>query len=242
MELRWITAFVDLAADRFDAASRFWMDATGTTMSARRGPDGEFATLVPDTGDPVVRVQRTGDDTSGIHLDLHVDDVRAAADEATALGAVVVADPGHVVLRSPAGLGFCVVADGGERRVPAPVGSPPSRLDQIAIDVPAASFAAEVGFWSALLGWTLRPSSTEFRRLEQPDGLPYRLLFQRLADDAPETTARAHLDVSAGDGREDVAALHVELGSTRLATFEHWIVLEDPAGLPYCVTRQPVGP
>lgn len=241
MQLRWITAFLDLAEDRFDVGASFWTAVTDTAMSARRGDAREFATLVPGTGDAVVRVQRTADGHSGVHVDLHVDDVTEASQRAEALGAVVVAAPGHVVMRSPSGLPFCFVVGHGERAVPPPVGSPPSALDQLSIDVPADRFEREVDFWSTLLGWPRRPSSTEFCRLDQPPGLPYRLLFQRLDVDSPRATARAHLDVSAGEGREAVAARHVALGASPVATFDHWIVLRDPAGLDYCVTYQPPG-
>lgn len=210
-------------------------------MSPRRGAADEFATLLPTEGDPVLRVQRTIDGSTGVHVDFHVDDVGAAAGRAVSLGATLLAESGHAMLRSPAGLVFCFVADAGERRVPPPVGSPPAALDQIAVDVPDRDFAGEIDFWSELLGWARRPASShEFQRLEQPDGLPFRLLFQRLGRDSPARAAGAHLDISAGEGREDVAARHVELGASHVATFDHWIVLEDPAGLPYCVTYQPV--
>ena len=45
--IRWVYAFIDRPKERFDQAAAFWTAVTGTTLSARRGADGEFATLLP---------------------------------------------------------------------------------------------------------------------------------------------------------------------------------------------------
>src|SRR5512132_553949 len=116
MQVRWLTAFIDRPASTFDAATRFWLAATNTTLSPARGATGQFATLVPPHGDAYLRVQRIDHGWGGCHLDLHVDDVAGATGEAVALGAAIDDDSGaHTTLRSPAGLRWCLVPHRGER-------------------------------------------------------------------------------------------------------------------------------
>jgi predicted enzyme related to lactoylglutathione lyase len=235
----WITVFLDHPAVSHRRAVDFWCAVTGTTSSPPRGERDEFTTLLPSSGAAFCKAQATDDGRLGVHLDLHVTSITAARREAERLGAAVVADPGHVELRSPAGVIFCLVDHEPGSEVPSAVGNPPAALDQVAIDVPASAFDAEVDFWSALLGWPRLPPRRfpEFARLDQPPGLPVRMLFQRLGD-GDATEASVHVDVGAGDGRETVAQRHQAWGATRVATFEHWIVLRDPVGREYCVTAQ----
>src|SRR3954449_10293185 len=116
MRIRWLTAFLDRPAATFAAATAFWAAVSGSTLSPPRGPDAQFATLMPVDGDPHLRVQRVDDGPGGSHLDVHVDDVAGAADEVVAAGgAVTHTEDGLAVLRSPAGLRFCLVRDSGER-------------------------------------------------------------------------------------------------------------------------------
>ena len=87
IDVRWMWAFFDTPRPLADSSWAYWAQVTGWSVSAPRGEHGEFATLVPSDGDPWVKFQAVGDGVGGIHLDLDVDDVRAAADEATRLGA-----------------------------------------------------------------------------------------------------------------------------------------------------------
>jgi hypothetical protein len=232
MEPRWITAFVDQPADRFERGADFWATVTGSSVSPRRGEHQEFATLVPTAGDAFCRVQVTADRSAGIHVDFHVESVPDAVIEAEGLGATVSHDFGHVAMSSPGGLTFCLVTHHGERDIPPPVGDPASTLDQICIDIPAARFDDEVRFWRELFGWTDLPASrAEFHRLVEPVGLPFRFLFQRLGPDSAATSVSAHLDVAAGEDRLAVAAQHEAWGATRLAVFDRWVVMRDPVGL-----------
>ncbi|GAA0388810.1 hypothetical protein GCM10009530_44920 [Microbispora corallina] len=131
--VRWIWVFVDRPRERFEESAAFWTAVTGARLSARRGDDREFATLLPPEGDACVKLQgvREGD---GAHLDLEVDDVRAAVAGALDAGAAVVADHGEwAVLRSPGGQAFCLGPWSGAVRRPSPVEG--SRLDQICLDV-----------------------------------------------------------------------------------------------------------
>ena len=189
--VRWLTVFVDRPAATFDAAAAFWLAATGATASPRRGEHGEFFTAVPPDGDAYVRLQRIDDGPGGLHLDVHVEDLRAAADHAVSLGATEVADLGDVVvMSSPAGLAWCVVAHDGESAVPAPTTLPDgsrTRFTQVCVDVAPDRFDAECAFWSDLTGWAPRARArAEYRGLEVPTGQPLRLLFQRQDEASPD--------------------------------------------------------
>ena len=236
MTISWITAFLDFAPGGFDEGVRFWSAATGYAVSPRRGDSGEFATLLPDEGDAFVRVQQLAGGVDRIHLDLHVQDPRATADEAIALGASEVGEHGYVVLSSPGGLTFCTVPDRGSTR-PRPStwpGGHVSLLDQVCIDIPASSYDAECAFWRDLTGWELRGTDdSEFRSLLRPPDQPIRILLQRLEDQAGEV--RAHLDWSTTD-RQAETARHVALGAAVVDVRPGWTVLADPTSRLYCIT------
>lgn len=232
----WISAFIDLPADRHDAALEFWRAVTGYEVSEPRGEHGEFVTLLPPGADSHLRVQRVGDPEPRIHLDLHDVDPRALADRAVALGAHEVVDIGYVVVTSPAGLTFCCVSQPASRPA-APVDwadGGRSIVDQVCIDVPRASYDVEADFWQSLLGWERVGSGRrEFERLVRPHGQTVRVLLQRLEErDGP---ARAHLDLGC-EGREAETRRHVRLGATVSSVEEWWTVLRDPAGAAYCIT------
>jgi hypothetical protein len=229
MLVRWITGFLDTPSE---VAEPFWLAVTGCSLSARRD-GGVFATLLPVDGDAYLRVQKTGSGPAGAHVDLHVAEVPVAVGEAVALGARVVRDDGDlVVLRSPAGIAFCLVRWHGEGRRPS---ARASEVDQLCLDVPAASYEAEVAFWAALTGWPVRASDLpEFRVLQSGPELPLRLLVQRLGAGA----AGVHLDFACG-GVDAEVARHVGLGASVVRRVPgDWTTLRDPAGRAYCVTRR----
>ena len=219
----WLTAFLDLPADEYDEAVAFWRAVTGYDLSPSRGEAGEFATLLPPTGDAYLRVQRVEAGESGIHLDLHAPDQE------------------FQVRRSPGGLGFCLV-DGDETTRPAPVTwaeGNRSIVDQVCLDIPPASWQEECDFWARLTGWELfQGGRPEFRRIRKPAGQPLNILLQRL--DEGDGPVRAHLDLSADD-REAEVRRHEALGASVLAVHEGWTVMRPPAGPVYCVTgRKPL--
>jgi hypothetical protein len=230
MDVRWMTGFLDTPSR---VAEPFWQAVTGSGCSARRGPDGQFATLLPPNGDAYLRLQVVGDGPARAHLDLHVADVAAQAARAVALGASVVHDEGElVVLHSPAGLTFCLVTWHGEAVRPA---GGRSLVDQMCLDVPVAGFDAEADFWAALTGWQRRPGSLpEFDFLVRPDAMPLRLLLQRVGG-APGM----HLDLACTDRAAEVA-WHEQLGAQVVGVHARWTTLRDPAGRAYCVTDRPV--
>lgn len=241
MSVRWLTAFLDSPAETARASEDFWRAVTGTRLSSRRGRRDEFATLLPGEGDPFLRVQEVIRPVpGGMHLDLHTDDVRALAARAEELGASASYHVlGYVMCGSPAGLTFCIVGHPGRRRPP-PQSWPGGRslVDQVCLDIPASVFAAECDFWAALTGWERRSGSLpEFDVLARPEGMPLRLLLQRLDDEQPAVTA--HLDLACDD-RDAEAARHLTLGAAHVRRTDGWTTLRDPAGREYCLTRRDV--
>lgn len=236
----WVTAFLDLPADDFDRTVEFWQGVTGYPLSPRRGPDDEFASLVPPDGGNYFGVQRLADGPARIHLDLHVASPADAAALAVGLGAQLLHDhdEGYVVLRSPGGFVFCLVSHADSVR-PAPAVWPDgnrSQVDQVCLDIPPERYDVEVAFWQALTGWEHEPDiDREFARLHPPATMPLRWLLQRLDDEGGPV--RAHLDL-ASDDRDAEVARHVALGATEGSRHEWWTVLTDPAGTTYCITRR----
>ncbi|GAA0804176.1 VOC family protein [Spirilliplanes yamanashiensis] len=241
MSVRWVYAFADRPAEAFGAACEFWTTVTDTRASAPRGDDGEFVTLLPAEGDAFLKAQAVGG-AGGVHLDLAVDDVAAAAAAAHPLGAsVVAAHDGWQALRSPGGLPFCLVPWHGEAHRPPVVTGPGgdlSRLDQVCLDVPPPAYDAELAFWSGMTGWPVVPGGRpEFTVVQSPPGQPLRLLVQRLADDGP---IGAHLDIACADVTA-TRARH-EVAGARFARLGHgWTVMRDPAGVLYCLTGRDPG-
>ena len=87
IEVRWLWLFLDTPRAEAPRSWEFWSQVTGWPLSSTRGDDDEFATLVPPSGDPWLKLQAVAQGPGGIHLDLDVDDVAAAAVEAERLGA-----------------------------------------------------------------------------------------------------------------------------------------------------------
>ncbi|GIE28205.1 hypothetical protein Ait01nite_012500 [Actinoplanes italicus] len=233
MAVRWVTAFLDSPSR---VAEPFWLAVTGWSMSARRG-GGMFATLLPESGDACLRVQVVGDGPARAHLDLHVDDVEDAARLAVVAGArVTFAEPGLVVLRSPAGIAFCLVSWEGEAQRP---GWSHSVVDQVCLDIPDAVYEREAAFWTAVTGWGLRATDLpEFSFLRGPAGMAVRLMLQRIGPGVPGV----HVDLACDDVDAEVAR-HVGLGARVVRRVPgDWTTLADPAGREYCVTGRSPNP
>lgn len=241
MTVRWLTAFLDTPrGSQSDAVVEFWQAVTASRLSTRRGSSGEFATLVPPDGDAYLRLQDLDDGPAGCHLDLHVDDVRDDLRRCRAAGAMLVGDFGSlVVLKSPGGLGFCLVAHRGERVRPRPnmwPGGHHSVVDQLCLDVARQEFEAEAAFWAVLTDWPRRHGSLpEFDHLARPNNNPLRLLLQRLGDDGLSRSVGAHLDLACDDVDAEVTR-HQALGADYAHMGKGWVTLRDPAGREYCVT------
>ena len=239
MTIHWVSAFIDVPADAFDASVAFWAEATATTPSARRGDRDQFLTLEPHDGNAPLWMQ-VHEGPARIHLDLHVDDVGGYRDRALALGATMLAEPGFAIMRSPGGLVFCVVSGTGDERLGPVLEEPvPHRVDQLCIDIPFGEFDGEIRFWESLTGWGAGQTALpEFRSLEQPEHIPYRFLFQRLNETDDRDDVHVHLDISCGGQNHAVRDVHERLGAHVEEAHVHWTVMRDPAGLPYCVTNR----
>jgi hypothetical protein len=241
IDVRWMWAFLDTPTADARRSWSYWSEVTGWSLSATRGETGQFATLLPVEGDPWVKVQAVAEGAGGIHLDLDVEDVRAAAEEAKRVGAVEIGTIGApetvVILRSPTGLVFCLTTWQGEAAQVRE--GAPDLLDQVCIDLSEQAHDRETEFWEQLTGWAWRPSDVpEFSSLVRPPDLPLRLLFQRLGEhDGP---ARAHVDLACVD-RSATQARHVAAGAEVVAERDFWTVLREPVGRVYCLTdRTPV--
>jgi hypothetical protein len=244
LEIRWLSVFADVPAERVERALAYWAAITATAPGPADGDAGQYLPLEPTAGDRYLWVQRVGRERPGWHLDLHVPDPEAAARRAQQLGATPVrAAADLVVLRTPAGLPFCLVAEraGPPRCPPEAPAWPggPSRLDQLSLDVPAERFDGECAFWATLTGWPLRGRDDEFDRLRMPATLPVQFLLQSLRPDDREG-AHAHPDFSADD-RDAEVARHQRLGAEVVRRTNGWTTLRDPVGLVYCVTERRTG-
>ena len=242
MRARWLTLFLDFPGGDFERGVAFWQEVTGSGLSARRGPDGEFATLLPPDGDAYLRVQRVHDGPGGCHLDCHVDLAETSLDDAAAEaaglgGTVRYREEGEVVVvESPGGFAFCFVPWDGETTVPRP-GEDTSRASQLTLDIPPDDFDRETAFWAKLTGWGLQPGPVpDFTFLGKPPEMPVGLLFQRRNQAAPGDRVTGHIDIACGD-QARVIARHKAAGARVRGEHPSWTVMTDPVNRPYCLCR-----
>jgi glyoxalase superfamily protein len=229
--IRWVYAFIDRPLALLDSSVGFWTEVTGTTPEPQQ--DARFVRLRSPRSDDWLEVQGVLAGPGGTHLDFSVEDVPAFTATALAAGATVVADHGGwQVLRSPAGLPFCVARWEGQHVLPGAANG--SLVDQVCLDIGPAAYESEVAFWTTVTGWEFADESREFDRLTPPTPLPVQLLLQRLDEERP---AGAHLDLACFD-RAAVRADHEKLGATFVSEGPGWIVMRDPAGGVYCLTRR----
>ncbi len=230
--IEWVWAFLDTPAADADRSWSFWAQVTRSSLAPRRGPDDEFSTLWPAQGGAWIKLQAVGSG-GGIHLDLDVQDVRAAAAHALALGASRIGhiDDTVIIMQSPGGFTYCLTTwDGTAGQVR---GEQPDLFDQVCLDIPDPMWEAECRFWADLTGWELRHGSDDtFRHLARPDPMPVRVLLQRVGHDGEVT---GHGDFATADRAATVAS-HVEAGAEVVATCPGWTVMRDPVGRLYCCT------
>ena len=242
--IEWLHAFVDVPGPEVETAQRFWAAAAGASVTAPWPDHPEFVSLRPADGSPYLHVQRI-DGPSRVHVDLAVGDVDAEGRRLASLGASFVQRfAWWQVMASPGGLPFCLVED-PDRVRPGPVTWPDghrSRLTGVCLDIPETLHGTETSFWRAATGWTLETGRLpEFAFLRPPRTSALYLLLQRLGEDDPRDATSAHLDLGTDDIPAEVRRV-VSLGATPLeppVERGRWVVLSDPAGLPFCVTQQP---
>lgn len=240
----WIHAFIDLPEPLLGAGLDFWTATTGWSAGRTWPNHPEFASIEPPDGDAYLHVQRLDGGAPRVHLDLvvaagvEVDDERARHSD---LGAV----PGDrhrwwQVMASPGGLAYCLVAEGHRAR-PGPATWPEghrSRVAQVCLDIPTARFDVERDFWREATGWPEESARfPEFARLTPPATSPMAFLLQRLGrgEDGP---VRMHLDLGTDQGASEVDRVRAA-GAELVDDTRPWVVLRDPAELPFCVTPRP---
>jgi predicted enzyme related to lactoylglutathione lyase len=112
-----------------------------------------------------------------------------------------------------------------------------STITMVVIDVPAADHEQELAFWQTATGQQLRryEQFPEYHgaTLERPN---LGFLVQRLGDGP----ARVHLDIHTDNLEAEVARLE-QAGAARVRRVNGWWVMQDPAGLPFCVIPEEPG-
>lgn len=106
-----------------------------------------------------------------------------------------------------------------------------SRLDKIVMDFAPAGHDAAVAFWGGALGQEFQPVTRypEYHWVVV-EHFKVGVLTQRLG--AGES--RVHLDIHTDNAEAEVRRLEA-LGAKRVREVNGWWVMEDPAGLPFCV-------
>jgi predicted enzyme related to lactoylglutathione lyase len=110
-----------------------------------------------------------------------------------------------------------------------------SRLAGFIIDCNTDDLEQAAEFWSAALGYELRPkeqeTSPQYRQLETgANGL--HIEVQKVTH-----ASRVHLDIEADDIEAEVRRLE-RLGARRVSNVQTWVVMEAPTGQRFCVVRQ----
>lgn len=106
-----------------------------------------------------------------------------------------------------------------------------SLITAIVIDAPGDVHADELAFWSGATGKELPElSHAEYHGARLTPTLV--LLVQELGDGAP----RVHIDIHTDDVDAEVDRL-TALGAVEADRKEDWVVMHDPAGLPFCVVK-----
>lgn len=238
----WIHAFVDLPGPLRAAGLGFWAAVTGWRSGRPWRAHPEFRSVEPPDGCAYLHVQRI-DGSPRIHLDLAMaEGVSVDVERARHVELGAVAGARHrswQVMSSPGGLPYCLVAERRRDR-PAPMTWPDghrSRLVQVCIDIPSAGFEPELSFWRVATGWTDEAARyPEFARLRPPATSPMGLLLQRL--EIADGAVRMHLDLGTDDPLAEVERVRAA-GAELVDDARPWVVLRDPAGLPFCVTPRP---
>ena len=110
-----------------------------------------------------------------------------------------------------------------------------SRLAGFIIDCNTDDLEQAAQFWSAALGYELRP------RDDEHDPAKYREMLARrdglhLEVQKVEHPSRVHLDIETDDIEAEVARLE-QLGAKRVEKGVRWWIMEAPTGQRFCVVR-----
>lgn len=109
-----------------------------------------------------------------------------------------------------------------------------SRLAGFIIDCKTDDLERAAQFWSAALGYELRPKSEETSPLYRcmlTDELGLHVEVQTV-----EHESRVHLDIETDDVEAEAQRLEA-LGAKRIGKVHTWIVMEAPTGQRFCIVR-----
>ncbi|HEX2494035.1 MAG TPA: VOC family protein, partial [Steroidobacter sp.] len=109
-----------------------------------------------------------------------------------------------------------------------------SRLAGFIIDCKTDNLEKAAEFWSAALGWPLKPRDQEpertYRQLMTGEG-GLHIEVQQV-----DHQSRVHLDIEADDLEAEVRRLE-SLGARVVSWVHRWCVMEAPTGQRFCVVR-----
>ncbi len=112
-----------------------------------------------------------------------------------------------------------------------------SRVCIAVVDVPDPEHDRELDFWRGATGQPFpQIDGQPAYHVAQLHGQEAWMLVQRIGDGQP----RVHLDFHTDDLEAEVTRLEA-LGARRVEQTEFWWVMEDPAGLTFCVVVDPPG-
>jgi len=109
-----------------------------------------------------------------------------------------------------------------------------SRLAGFIIDCKTDNLEQAAQFWSAALGYELRPKSEETSPLYRcmlSEELGLHVEVQTVKHDS-----RVHLDIESDDIEAEAQRLE-RLGARRIEKVHTWIVMEAPTGQRFCIVR-----
>lgn len=109
-----------------------------------------------------------------------------------------------------------------------------SRLAGFIIDCKTDDLERAAQFWSAALGYELKPKSEETSPLYRcmlTDELGLHVEVQQV-----EHESRVHLDIETDDVEAEAQRLEA-LGAKRIGKVHTWIVMEAPTGQRFCIVR-----
>ena len=109
-----------------------------------------------------------------------------------------------------------------------------SRLAGFIIDCKTDDLEQAAQFWSAALGYELRPKSEEpspLYRCMNTDELGLHVEVQTVEHDS-----RVHLDIETDDIEAEATRLEA-LGAKRIGKVHTWCVMEAPTGQRFCIVR-----
>lgn len=109
-----------------------------------------------------------------------------------------------------------------------------SRLAGFIIDCKTDDLERSAQFWSAALGYELRPKNEETSPLYRcmlTDELGLHVEVQKVEHDS-----RVHLDIETDDIEAEANRLEA-LGARRIGKVQTWIVMEAPTGQRFCIVR-----